>query len=191
METCSMCHKRKPYQKGLCNKCLRTSTPTRQKNKEKLGKRNYIENGVGVLTDTSGARKWIIDIEDFEKCSGEYWTYSGDNYAWTNKIGYLHKFLCPQLEKVDHIDRNQFNNRKYNLRDGSGINGINTIHPMGRSGFHGVWQNKKSGRWCAMIQYQNKRYYLGTYDNPELAHEAVIKFAHESNLIKKCNIWNR
>lgn len=40
------------------------------------------------------------------------------------------------------------------------------------SGYTGVYQNKKTGRWVANITFKKKRYYLGTYDKIEDAIKA-------------------
>ena len=41
-----------------------------------------------------------------------------------------------------------------------------------QSGFTGVYQNKKTGKWTAQITFKKKTYYLGSYDKIEDAVKA-------------------
>ena len=42
------------------------------------------------------------------------------------------------------------------------------------SGFKGVYWDKHKQRWVAQITVDNKHLYLGSFDNPEKAHEAYV-----------------
>ena len=44
--------------------------------------------------------------------------------------------------------------------------------PSNQSGFTGVYQNKKTGKWTAQITFKKKTYYLGSYDKMEDAVKA-------------------
>lgn len=94
----------------------------------KKRKRNYIQNGVGVLESPSGV-KFYIDADDFERCKRILWMVNGNGYAYNEAEGYLHRFImgcCGVVERyalqrgavweVDHIDRDKQNCRKENLR---------------------------------------------------------------------------
>jgi len=81
---------------------------------------------------------------------------------------------------VDHIDGNGLNNQRSNLRICT--NNQNKLNQIKRnnntSGFKGVHQLKKSGRYQAYCSVNNIRYYAGTYDT---AKEAAIAY----NIIAK------
>jgi hypothetical protein len=61
----------------------------------------------------------------------------------------FHSRVYPDLEQVDHINREGLDNRSVNIRDGSGrINPNNKrIQKNNKSGIKGVYQNGNS--WCA------------------------------------------
>lgn len=41
------------------------------------------------------------------------------------------------------------------------------VLPTNTSGYTGVYQNRRSGKWCAQITFKRKTYYLGSYDRLE------------------------
>ncbi len=136
--------------------------------------RNKIIDGVGILTDKQG-NEWIVDLGDFEKCSEHFWTDNGKGYAKSMLVGYLHRFLRPDLTVVDHIDRNRRNNRRSNLRSGGGVNGLNKEN-YSASGYKAV--HRMRDKW----QARPMRNYLGTFETPQEAHEAVIAWAEPKGL---------
>jgi hypothetical protein len=79
----------------------------------------------------------------------------------------------PEIQ-IDHIDRDKTNNKLSNLREAT-ISQNQWNRPMNRnntSGYTGVYFNKQSGKWQAYIRVNNKQKHLGSFANPELAHEA-------------------
>jgi len=93
----------------------------------KLKRRNYIKNGIGVLT-VPGGKKFIVDAEDFERCKDILWRESTNGYAYNDWYGYLHRFVIMMLItdpdeffdfadwEVDHINRDKCDCRRSNLR---------------------------------------------------------------------------
>jgi hypothetical protein len=82
----------------------------------------------------------------------------------------MHRLILRPLEYelVDHKDHNGLNNQKENLRlCTNGQNQMNR-HPASATGFKGVYRDR-SGRYKASIDFENKRYRLGTYDTPDEA----------------------
>ena len=77
----------------------------------------------------------------------------------------------------DHIDRNQLNNRKCNLRPATyQENSRNTTKPKNNtSGFIGVYLNKKDKKWKAKISVDGKVISLGHYYSKEDAVKARLK----------------
>lgn len=84
-----------------------------------------------------------------------------------------------KLEEVDHINGNGLDNRRVNLRLATRFNQVwNTRRRKDNSvGFKGVY--KHGNKYRAVIQCNNCRKRLGTFDTPESAHKAYCKAAHE------------
>lgn len=82
-----------------------------------------------------------------------------------------HGYLPAQ---VDHRDTDRSNNRIDNLRDSSAAKNMHnkSMSSKNKTGFKGVVLSKTEGKWCAGITHQRKKIWLGTFDSPELAHEA-------------------
>ena len=120
-----------------------------------------------------GGKNFMIDINDYDKVKKYTWHVDKGGYVITKTNGRtikLHRYLLDLLAdkqwEVDHINRNKLDNRRKNLRlsDRSG-NCINKIFPNNTSGTTGVYWNKSADKWCVQISKNNKRYYLGSYDN--------------------------
>ena len=146
------------------------------------GKRNvYIDSGEGYLIGyTNCGDKFLIDKEDLElvlkygfviknKKDNDFRLVSGTG----GKMLSLHRLLLNESDKnivIDHIDRDQTNNRKSNLRKctqkqnsyNCGISKNNT------TGFTGV-NKMKNGKFRAYINDNYKQIYLGVFDNIEEA----------------------
>jgi len=95
--------------------------------------------------------------------------YFGHRLAWF----YVHG-RWPEGQ-IDHINGIRSDNRICNLRDADwSINNQNQIKPHkdNACGLLGVCRAKK--RWRAAIKSNGKIKHLGTFDTPELAHEAYL-----------------
>ena len=58
------------------------------------------------------------------------------------------------------------------------------------SGHTGVYQDKRSGKWCAYINFKKKRYSLGTFQNKDDALKARIRAEerfHDPMIIERLN----
>lgn len=117
------------------------------------------EFGIGWTTNTG--REFYFDLEDFDKikeyCWGEVVVGRGNGFhvLCTNKqnengIIRMHQMLG--FSNYDHIDRNEFNNRKNNLRpctrSQNKMNG--NLRSDNTSGVIGVSQ-KRNGAWMAEL----------------------------------------
>jgi hypothetical protein len=82
---------------------------------------------------------------------------------------------------VDHKNRIRIDNKWCNLRscDCKYNAGNSGIHKHNTSGYRGVSQNKKSGKWHAQIKIYGKQTYLGRFDTPEEAADIYDKAAKE------------
>lgn len=106
-------------------------------------------------------------------------TLDGKGYyhiSINKKFYRLHRVLWlyvygEQPDQLDHIDGDKTNNRVENLRPctcqknagNAGLAKHNT------SGYRGVSQNTKSGKWAAQIKIFGQQTYLGRFDTPEEA----------------------
>lgn len=105
---------------------------------------------------------------------------NGRIYAFTrvkNKTIYLHRLIArPQADQdVDHIDGNQLNNQRSNLR--CVTRSRNNMNSRGRKNLHGFPGVTASNyRWyAANITLNKTRIYLGSYNTKEKAAEAYRK----------------
>ena len=92
----------------------------------------------------------------------------------------FHRFLtkCPDGMVVDHINHNELDNRRSNLRVTT--NARNILNRRGPAAdkrscrYRGVFRNRD--RWRARVTVDGFRYNLGTFTTPDDAHEAVTEF---------------
>lgn len=108
--------------------------------------------------------------------------YKRKLYREHNLIWVLFHDEMPSLF-IDHINGIPSDNRIENLRLATnaqnlanrGKNSNNT------SGFKGVYQHNQTKKWVATIKHHGKKYSLGCYDTPELAHGAYIQKCQSLN----------
>jgi hypothetical protein len=96
-------------------------------------------------------------------------TYKAHRLAWLYVYG-----LFPSLQ-VDHINGIRSDNRISNLREVSHSGNTQNqkeAQRSNKSGFLGVSPNNR--RWKATIAVHGEYKYLGTFDTPELAHQAYL-----------------
>lgn len=160
---------------------------TRDKN-EIIIHDNYAEM---ILYDNKGNEKarTIIDIEDIDKVRHYKWHLSTSKYVNNNKVGLFHRFILGVHKEqfnyertVDHINRNQLDNRKCNLRivcqneNNKNRSFYNMkIYSTNKSGVTGVYWSKTHNKWCASIGFDKKQKHLGFFDSIEDAVEVRIK----------------
>lgn len=127
--------------------------------------------GVGLTSNTN--KEFYFDLEDYDKIKDICWCESIDN-GFSKLIGYdtknnkrvrMHAYLG--YSRYDHIDRNQLNNRKCNLRKCTQQeNSMNRgLQSNNTSGFTGVCFNKQNQKWYAQLQVTisgEKKHFQGT-----------------------------
>lgn len=139
-----------------------------------------------VLANNKGTV--LIDDGDFNKVSRHKWflkkVHTGGFYAITNtkcdntKSGHttttMHRMILNprQTEQVDHINHNELDNRKINLRicDQSQNSGnARKCKKKTSSQYKGVRWHIKGKKWEAYIKFNYSRIQLGSFDTEDLA----------------------
>ncbi len=123
---------------------------------------------------------------------GCYTAYYASTQTLKSKVGktiLLHRFLvdAPPDKVVDHIDGDDYNNRKSNLRICTNTENIRNqkLSKLNKSGHKGVYWNHElvTPKWRANIKVNKKTIHIGYYDNYEDAckarEEAEIEYFGE------------
>jgi len=149
--------------------------------KPKISENNYIfkENYIilEVLDENRNKYESFIDCNNYEIVKKYLWWLCGSGYLISqdqDNIIFLHKLILYGDQyntsfEGDHIDGNKLNNREDNLRKVTHQLNMynNKIFKNNTSGTTGVWFNKRNNKWCAEINYEKKKHYLGEYNNKE------------------------
>lgn len=118
----------------------------------------------------------INDAEDYAIVSKYLWHVDGNGYllARVGKTAIkMHRLIMGVLDdpdvEVDHIHHDTHDNRKSQLRlVNRSVNCYNRrIMEKNTSGVTGVYWSKSAQKWCAQINKQNERIYLGSYSKIE------------------------
>mgnify|MGYP001565146240 CR=1 FL=1 len=138
----------------------------------------------------------LVDDEYFEYLSQYKW-YFHAGYAFrtslikkgeikkgeNNRSIKMHNVILKPPKKlyVDHIDGNGLDNRKKNLRICNvQQNAINAkIRKDNISGFKGVYWNKRRKKFCAQINKNKKRYWIGCFKTKKEAARAYNENAKQ------------
>lgn len=125
-----------------------------------------------------------VDNELFESLSKINWHFDG-RYARAiiggSKIR-MHSYIKnPEAgQVVDHINRDELDNRLSNLRVCSHKENIRNSKPIKRtSEFKGVYFYKRLGRWSSSIVHEGNVYFIGNFDSEIEAAKAYDKKALE------------
>ena len=137
---------------------------------------------IGYTVNTN--REFYVDAEDYDKIQEYTWSehetaerfniLSAYDKTTRKKIK-MHTLLG--YEGHDHMDRNELNNRKYNLRKATHQENMRNRKKsvLNTSGFIGVTWQKGRQRWVAQIGHNGKTINLGGYIEIEDAVIARLK----------------
>ena len=159
--------------------------------------------GIGWTSNTN--KEFYFDLEDYDKIKDYCWSedIQRDSFSCLkaripneNKIMRMHVFLG--FSGYDHINRNELDNRKENLRKATHQqNSCNrSLRKDNTSGVTGVYFDKTNNNWYASITIFGKHIKLGTFANKEDAIKARLnaevkyfkEFAPQSELYEEYNI---
>lgn len=128
----------------------------------------YGDYYIGYTSNTN--KEFYIDAEDYDKVKQYCWReVKHKNMSrlagWDKKNIYMHVLLG--YKNYDHIDRNELNNRKYNLRKCTTQENRrnSSIRTDNTSGFIGVSYCKNIDKYVSRIFIDSKCINLGYFDN--------------------------
>lgn len=127
----------------------------------------------------------IVDDGDFEWLNQWKWScQKGIKYAarrTNNRILLMHRFItnCPEKMEVDHINGNGLDNQRNNLRIvTSHQNHFNhKLFKTNKTGYHGVYMDKKLKKWGSGISLKGKHKHLGYFEDIKEAASAYNEAA--------------
>lgn len=113
----------------------------------------------------------------------------GNGYTYVRLQGvsyYLHRLVYKLVtghepELVDHINQDRSNNLPCNLRAAThSQNKFNRGKQANNtSGYKGVSYHKQNKNWVAQLHHNGKHIHCGSFNSPELAHQAYLTKASE------------
>lgn len=119
----------------------------------------------------------LIDIDDFERVRKHSWCVSSTDRVVSNihgKTTYLHRFILGVSGGViDHINGNNKDNRKCNLRIVTCLENARNNISNGKYGVNGV-RLLRNGKYNVRITVNYKNLFIGNFDTLEKAIQARI-----------------
>lgn len=122
-------------------------------------------------------RKFLIDTEDYELVKKYVWYIDANGYVISSrgnngKAIKLHRLIMGVADKtkneveIDHIHHDLTDNRKSMLRYATRSDNCanRRLYHLNKSGVIGVYQHTDGG-WCAQINHDGVREYLGYYQD--------------------------
>lgn len=151
---------------------------------ERLKELLHYDEETGVFTRKATLGRYLVGSVSGAKQNKGYIqiTVDGSNFL-AHRLAWLYVYGNFPINQIDHINRIKTDNRIKNLRD---VDASTNHHNVGlrshnSSGITGVVWDTRSNKWIAQIIYRTKRYYIGSFDNPELA--GIARKQKETELI--------
>jgi len=161
---CTRCQERLAFCKNKCARCYYAVKRGNKSDFQRRLEQNVVVDGRYIL-----GSKFIVDKEDFDRLQSYCWSDNGSGYGKNNKLGYLHRIICPHYKRVDHINQNTLDNRKENLREGWWINLLNTNK---RPKPYPIYKNKQ-GLWFGQTKIEGKTFYVKASCNKQVVVEQI------------------
>lgn len=130
----------------------------------------------GIGYDSNG-RKFLFDLDDYDKIKKYTW-YQAQNGYFRTGIKVDDKWIQIQMHRlvmnvladdvlIDHINGDRFDNRKSNLRYATHSQNMQNsfVSVRNTSGFRGVSFSSDDGLWRARININGERVDLGSYSD--------------------------
>lgn len=135
----------------------------------------------------------IVDEEDFEYLNQWKWKLTGGRASRSKHVGtvgdwrngkrkdiaiLMHREImnAPKGMDVDHINHNQLDNRKSNLRVCTHHeNTMNRQAVVGVSGYKGVHFDTRTAKWVTQISFMGKTYHIAVFEDEA---EAAKEYDH-------------
>jgi hypothetical protein len=130
----------------------------------------------------------LVDDEDFSVLSRYSWCAQKPKdvfYAQTRlpktKVVYMHSFLIPDANYVDHKDGNGLNNQRLNLRSCTMSQNLANRHmtKTNTSGYKGVVWFERDKKWASQIMVDYRKRHLGYFESKIDAARAYDRAAVE------------
>lgn len=177
----------------------------------KIGRNNHLKNkydlsnkiGVGWTSNTN--QEFYFDLDDYDKIKDYYWYENIDKNGYHSLRAYdpeskkkiiMEWIICGKY--FDHANLNPLDNRKSNLRPATATESAQNRHKQNNntSGIIGVYLRKRDCRWCAQINVNKERKFLGSFDTKKDAiitrlkaeKEYFKEFAPQKHLYKQYGI---
>lgn len=153
---------------GHTQSCGCLSKEKSQEKRRNMGVPNLIEEKdeyiVVKIISKGKVFDCLIDKNDYEKIKEIRWSICNE-YAYNKTFGFLHRYItnCDDNMTVDHINHDKLDNRKCNIRICS--NQQNNWNKKSK----GYYWNKRNKNWNAEIRINNKKIFLGAFNDEELA----------------------
>lgn len=163
----------------------------------------YGDYGIGICNNSGN--KFYFDMDDYVKIKDYCWadSYTSNNLhvltTWIDGRHYsMHKLLG--MLNYDHVDRNELNNRRYNLRPCTHQENCRNknIRTDNKSGVTGVYFSKEHNKWRAQIKINGKNTMVYYGNSKEDAIKARLEteakyygeFAPQRHLFEQYEITN-
>lgn len=134
-------------------------------------KNNYSITNEIIFVELPSGESFTVDKKFQNLIDSSYWVLRNGYVHSTRHKKDLHRLLldCPKGLCIDHINRNKLDNRMSNLRIATySTNTQNSTRKTKSNGLPpGVWYSRKDNKYCAAIQYNKKRIWIGQFNCKE------------------------
>lgn len=152
-----------------------------------------------IMGFTRNGDKFLIDKEDYNLIEPYCWHKHQDGYIRT-RISYyikdgklhnsyilMHNLIMGKKDglEIDHLNGNPADNRKNNLQYKTHAKNMDNIVGYVGNKIKGVYYNKKEKKWKALIKYNKKKYYLGSFEKYEDAKKEILNKRKELGLSER------